>query len=304
VTAPRLAGLVDRGGAVLAVLGGRGSQESWGAEWRALLGGTPGPTVESTGAAGVGLAVLHYDHPIFEAFRGPRSGDFGSARVYRYRRFQPAEGTTVLAQYDDGSPALLERRSGSGRKVLTWTSDFDDVWTDLPVQPVFLPLAHQILRYLAGYTERRSAFTVGQLLDLDAARQVLGTASDVGVETPSGRRIGLGRTAAGVVLEEPGFYTLRAIGERSASRRVAVNLDPAEADLTPLDQETVAAAVRPTGSAASATSAAPAASAALSPAERERRQGIWWYLVMGAVVLALAETLLSNRLPAIGRVGT
>jgi hypothetical protein len=39
-------------------------------------------------------------------------------------------------------------------------------------------------------------------------------------------------------------------------------------------------------------------------AERERRQGVWWYLVVGAVVLALAETLLSNRLPALRRVGT
>ncbi|MBI2537327.1 MAG: hypothetical protein HYW06_10295, partial [Gemmatimonadetes bacterium] len=39
----------------------------------------------------------------------------------------------------------------------------------------------------------------------------------------------------------------------------------------------------------------------LSRADLERRQGLWWYLVAGAVVLALAESFLSNRLPAIGR---
>jgi hypothetical protein len=65
-----------------------------------------------------------------------------------------------------------------------------------------------------------------------------------------------------------------------------------------MDLDAFRAAVRPAEAAAAAE---PSGEAVISPAERERRQGLWWYLVVGAVVLALAETLLSNRLPALGR---
>ena len=33
-----------------------------------------------------------------------------------------------------------------------------------------------------------------------------------------------------------------------------------------------------------------------SPEDRERRQGLWWYLLVGAATLLLLETLLSNWL--------
>ncbi|OGU31308.1 MAG: hypothetical protein A3K13_05210 [Gemmatimonadetes bacterium RIFCSPLOWO2_12_FULL_68_9] len=120
------------------------------------------------------------------------------------------------------------------------------------------------------------------------------------VEAPNGSRAPLDASAAAVSLDEPGFYTVRALNSDLAAQTVAVNLDPGEADLTPLDLDAFLAAVAPGGSAPSTVSAG---TAPISPAERERRQGLWWYLVIGAAVLALAETLLSNRLPAVGRAG-
>ena len=54
----------------------------------------------------------------------------------------PAPGAQVLARFDDGAPALLERRVGSGR-VLLWTSSLDLAWNDLPLKPVFLPFVHR-----------------------------------------------------------------------------------------------------------------------------------------------------------------
>lgn len=296
-SAARLGQFVRRGGGALLLLGER-SGGMWGPGWRALVGGVPGAAVEPSASGGTTLAGLRYDHPVFEPFRQPKSGDFGSARIYRYRRFEPDTGSAVLARYDDGAAALVEHRAGSGR-LLVWTSGMDNLWSDLPVQPVFLPLVHQMVRYLAGYSERRAAFTVGHVLDLEAARQVVGGGSDLSVESPAGRRVALGAGAEPALsLEEPGFYTVRALGGGLAPKSVAVNVDPAEADLAPLDLDAFLAAIAPVGPAASA--ALPGA-AAISPAERERRQGLWWYLVIGAMVLALAETFLSNRLPAIGR---
>ena len=179
--------VVGAGGGLLVILGPRDATEGWGAAWTALLGGAPGVPQQPEGTSGAGLVTLAFDHPIFEVFRAPGSGDFGSTRVYRYRRFRvdSTTGTAVLAQYDDGAPALVEHRVGSG-KVLVWTSPFDNVWSDLPVQPVFLPLVHQMVRYLASFTRRPKALTVGALLDVARLRGALiaqlDRASDYGSE--------------------------------------------------------------------------------------------------------------------------
>jgi hypothetical protein len=307
--AERAAAFVRAGGGLLVVLGAQGAADRWSAEWTTLLGGTPGVPQQPDEASGAGLAALAFDHPIFEVFRAPGSGDFGSTRVYRYRGFHvdPTAAATVLAQYDDGAPALVEHRVGAG-KVLVWTSPFDNVWSDLPVQPVFLPLVHQMVRYLAEFTRRPAALTVGSPLDVSQTREALGAAAgaegspDLVLETPDGRHVPLAEATAGVLLDRPGFYRVRRVDGRPPAEDIAVNVDPAEGNLTPLDVRAFVAAVQPRGGTAAAAGGSGAAD--LPPAERERRQGVWWYLVVGAVVLALAETLLSNRLPALRRVGT
>ena len=88
-----------------------------------------------------GWSALEYGHPVFELFRAPRSGDFSAARFYGYRAVTTAAGRQVLARFDDGAPALLERRLGAGR-VLLWASSLDLDWNDFAVKPVFLPFVH------------------------------------------------------------------------------------------------------------------------------------------------------------------
>ncbi len=302
--AERATAFVRAGGGLLVILGARGAAEGWSPAWSTLLGGTPGVPQQPEGASGAGLVALAFDHPIFEVFRAPGSGDFGSTRVYRYRRFrvEVAAGVSVLAQYDDGAPALVEHRLGAG-KVLVWTSPFDNVWSDLPVQPVFLPLVHQMVRYLANFTRRPGALTVGALLDVAGVRETLGAGADLVLEAPDGGHVPVDAAATGVPLDVPGFYRARRVDGRPPAQDIAVNVDPAEGDLTPFALREFLARIEPRRSAAGAAGAAGAGAAELSAAERERRQGVWWYLVVGAVVLALAETLLSNRLPALRRAG-
>jgi Aerotolerance regulator N-terminal/von Willebrand factor type A domain len=304
--AARATAFVRAGGGLLVILGPRGAAESWSPAWSALLGGMPGVPQQPEGASGVGLVALAFDHPIFEVFRAPGSGDLASTRVYRYRRFRvdPAGGATALAQYDDGAPALVEHRLGAG-KVLVWTSPFDNVWSDLPVQPVFLPLVHQMVRYLASFARRPGALTVGALLDVGQVREALGAGSALVLETPDGRHVPLDSAGAGVSLDAPGFYRARRMDGRPPAQDVAVNVDPVEGDLTPLDVKAFVAAVEPRNRMMDAGEGGGGqGQAALSAAERERRQGVWWYLVVGAVVVALAESLLSNRLPALRRPGS
>ena len=201
------------------------------------------------------LGFLDYSHPVFEVFKAPRSGDFSAAHMFEYRTVEPAATDRVIARYDDGAVAAVERKVGAGR-VIVWTSTLDDTWTDIAVKPIFLPLVQQLARYLAHYEQPQSWFTVGQVLDLNARGR---NKSDRVVVTPSGQRLSHGVSGEGMptdsgVLElnEQGIYEIRTTGAAAPRPEAfAVNLDPAESDLAPLDPQELVAFV--TGHAAAET---------------------------------------------------
>ena len=97
----------------------------------------PGPLGRPVDRAGrgAGLGFVDYSHPVFELFSAPRSGDVTTARFFRYRPIEVDELTSVIARFDDGSPALLEHRVNSGR-VFFWASTLDNFWNDLALNPV------------------------------------------------------------------------------------------------------------------------------------------------------------------------
>ena len=111
---------------------GEAIRRPWGGEWSAALPGTIGPIVDRAGEAGGTLAWIDYDHPVFDVFNAPRSGDFATARFLRYRRLtiradsahrtggvaDTASGSHVLARFDDGIPALVEQRVGRGKVLI------------------------------------------------------------------------------------------------------------------------------------------------------------------------------------------
>jgi hypothetical protein len=247
---------------------------------------------------------------VFEVFNAPHSGDFSGAKFFRYRAFDSAVSEGVLARFDDGVPALVEHRLGSGR-VLVWTSTLDTFWNDLARQPVFLPFMHQLVKHSASYAEASSWHTVGEVLDVDATRDgargeseddASGRSFDLVGSPPSSRKIILPRTEerALLPLEEQGFYDIRRAGTGggASSSSVAVNLDTAESDLSRLDPEELVASVtfRETGAPGSG-----GAEASDSREAQEGRQGYWWFLLSGALLLLASETFLSNRLSMAGR---
>jgi hypothetical protein len=281
---------VERGGGLLVVTGERAS---WPAGEADLLPGKLGAAVDRTSGRAGSLGYLDYSHPVFEIFKAPRSGDFSAAHIFQYRALEPTPADRVLARYDDGAAAAVERRVGDGR-VVAWTSTLDDSWTDVAVKPVFLPLVHQLVRYLARYEQPASWFTVGQVLDLNARSR--GRADRI-VVTPSGERIGPSGNAQsqGILeLNEQGIYELRTV-VASAGRpeSIAVNIDPAESDLAAMDPRELVAAV--TGH-ATIEEGEPAAPQDMTREEVERRQGLWWYLLFAGLLLLAAETVISNRL--------
>ena len=278
---------VERGGGLLVVTG---DHTTWPTQESDLLPGRLGNAVDRTGGLPGSLGYLDYSHQVFELFKAPRSGDFSAAHVFRYRSVDVTEGDRVLARYDDGGVAAAERRVGQGR-VVVWTSTLDDSFSDIGVKPVFLPLVHQMVRYLANYEQPASWYTVGQVLDV--AQRAKGRTDRV-VVTPSGARVAQGGRGL-VELSEQGVYEIRSVSGGGSARpeSIAVNIDPVESDLAPLDTRELVAAV--TGH-ANPESAEPAIAEQLTQEDIEKRQGLWWYLLLGGVGLLAVETLIANRL--------
>ncbi|MDF2776062.1 MAG: double-transrane region domain protein, partial [Geminicoccaceae bacterium] len=270
----RLVEYVNNGGGLLVALGDRSAPRERPAYAAELLPATADAPIDRTTDRGGTLGYIDRSHPIFEVFSAPRSGDFSTPRFFRYRSVTPGPGDEQLARFDDGHIALLERKVGRGR-VIVFTSSFDGIWNDLPLQPVFLPVAHQLAKYAAAYADERPWSVVGQVANLpgifrDSAGQA-GTASEVEyvAVAPSGERTRLaGTTRRTVELTEQGFYEMQRVGSRGGPRVVAVNVDLAESDLTAVEPQLLTGAMV-AGAAADTTAGAEAS----TPVDIERRQG-------------------------------
>lgn len=234
-------------------------------------------------------------HPVFEPFRASAAAQFASAQFNEIRRGRAVGDAQVLARFDDGSPALLERRVGRGR-VLYWASSFTRAAGDLVLQPVFVPFVQQLVRYAGAGLETPAGLAVGSVIDVNnlvpADREAI-------VYWPGGQRIRVPAGTTGrsrsVRLSEAGIYQVRGTGEGATTQLVAVNVDVAESDLTPLNAETFQDAI----TIRTATEAV--LPAALQPHEQERQQNIWWYLLLIAFVFLAIETFWGNRISAAWR---
>ncbi len=295
-TAARLKRFVENGGGLFVVMG---PQASWSGSAVDLLPGTPAAVVDRTRGDAATLGGLAYGHAVFEPFRAPRSGDFSAARFFGYRSVTASKDAQVLARFDDGSPALVERQMGRGRALL-WGSTLDLYWNDLALKPVFLPFVHQVVRYLSSYRERPPFSTVGQVIDLTEFAEEAGSNSRTGgkptgrlVLTPSGKREDLeGDRSRVLELDEQGFYEIREARAGSPTAVAASNVELIEADLTPIDPKEIAAAVT-----AGARGADAGTNAVTLPDEaQERIQRLWWYLLFAGILLLTAESVVAHRL--------
>ncbi len=292
VVPPGLAGgelkhFVERGGGLLVAVG---PHTSWPAAETGLLPGKLGSTIDRSGGRGATLGFKDYSHPVFEIFKAPRSGDLSAPRFHHYRTIEAGPEDRVLARYDDGAVAAVERRIGTGR-VIVLTSSLDDSWNDLAKKPVFLPLLHALTKYLARYEQQAAWRTVGDVVDVAAKSK-----QDRSIVTPSNERRIMRTNDPGLLeLNEKGIYEIRttAVGT-GRPERIAVNLDPVESDLSVLDPLELVAMV--TGHATQAVSQGQAAPQQLSAAEAERQQSLWWYVLLAGLLLLTTEILVANRL--------
>jgi hypothetical protein len=213
-----------------------------------------------------------------------------------------------LARFDDGATAMAERRLGNGR-VIAFTSTLDADWNDFPTHGMFVPIVQETVQYLAQFTQPEPWHLVGRMLDMSApvasivregqANRTPGGASGMsGVAvSPSGQQLTLGGSggAQSIELAEQGFYAVRLAGMgNQRPYAVAVNLAPAESDLAGIPPAELLSTTTTGQTAASPGQSLEATD--ISPADMEKKQSLWWFLLVAGIVLLLGEAVLANRL--------
>ena len=211
-----------------------------------------------------------------------RANRWEGVKFYQVFRIE-APGARVLARVTDQTPILLEKQEGAGRVIL-FASTFDNIANDFPLHSAFVPFVEQTARYLCGLEESAGSLPVGAYYELRKTRAEGGAADVLG---PNGRRVlDLSQTssALGFTLAEEGFYEIR----RGSGRQelVAVNADRRESDFELIPKETLAL-WQNTGEGSAVT--AGASTAAPKPIS------FWWYVLLVAFLLAVAESMVASR---------
>src|SRR5215831_13805 len=184
-----------------------------------------------------------------------------------------------------GEPIAGGKYSGREGDVLVFASTFDYLENDFPIHASFVPFIEQTSRYLGRLDAGPASTMVGAFAELRDTKEK-GAAVDV-LDPKGERALSLDEAtkAQNIQYTMAGFYDIRRPNGRN--ELVAVNADRRESDLTPVPQEsltwwqsTATGSVGPAGTAAE---------------ETNKPVSLWWYVMMGVLLLAVAESLLGNR---------
>jgi len=201
-----------------------------------------------------------------------------------YQAIHVAPGNArVAARLSDQTPLLLDQQVGAGH-VVVFASTFDNVANDFPLHASFVPFIQQTARYLGRLDDGPSSLPVGSFEELRDAKE---QGSAVDVLDPKGERafsLAEASKAQNIQFTMAGFYDIRRPNGRN--ELVAVNADRRESDLTPASPE---ALTLWQNTASGGTDAGQDARAEQKPLS------LWWYVMLAALALALAESLLGNR---------
>lgn len=270
---------VNEGGSLLIAPGDRVN----GAGFNQLLGGvSPAVLNESIRFANndyLVIADMDRRHPVLL----PLGVDWG-VRFTGYWSVGAADDADVLMQFDNGSPALVERRVGRGN-VLLFASSLDTEWNNLPLQGLYLPFVHESLRYLAQATSKERAYRIGSLIDLS---EVSREGARVQVTGPSGEAIALNGNGSSFTPRQIGFLTVDA-GE--GLQYYAVNANPEESNLEKMSPSALVDNI--TNPETQPVQTEQVRTAQLV-AELEGPQRVWWWVLLLVMLMLLAETRIAN----------
>ncbi|MCU0722483.1 MAG: BatA domain-containing protein [Planctomycetes bacterium] len=311
-----LARAVRGGGALLVFLGDKVRAEDYNERlWQEGRGLLPLKLTRVLGDANepVALDPRSRRHPAFSVFEDPAYHEWlvlpQTAYWFGMEVPDPLPEGVAVAAWFGKDPAVVEKTVDRGRVMVVATSA-DVEWTDLPKNPVYLPLVHEIIYYLVRDEGKRRNLRLGEALEWFLSRGQY--SEDVSVVLPSGGRAALEpprelpdghfQVTFGPVAE-PGLFELqvrKGAGGDAPSVREAfcANVDATEGDLAKASGELLEAVVPPelrkkfsrAGEGASRPSAAP-----------EEGSELWRVLLTALAAVLVLESFLAQRFGDYGR---
>ena len=255
--------------------------------------------METSDEVDSGWHLTSYDKaaPMFAVFREPNSGNLSLPQFTHRFTLTPAPGSAVVAEFEDGVPAIVARPVGEGRVVLV-NSSADTAWTDWQKHKTFVPWLHATARYVtrrdqAHEREAVPLFTSDTELELDLTQETDLKKQKLKLQRVGGNEVSFLTDDDGVaqdlLLETPGIYILKDSTGREL-RRLAANLPTVESDLSTLPPAEVEQQI--------VRNSEPEAQmlAAGLFGDPTRGKELWRALLLGALGLLLLEPILANRM--------
>jgi len=276
---------ISKGSSVLIALGTSAAHHA-----RIPLWGSEVKDVHDYARAGETATVAQVDFsyvPLEQTQPGRDNGGWADVKVF-YAAVVDLAQARVAANLSDGTPLLLDKQLGEGH-VMLLASGLENLTNDLPLHPLFVAFVDRTARYLSGSTQLSGSKLVDSYVQLRGAAAPSGAVTNVEVIDPDGRRplsLNEARTVQSFRMERAGFYQVRFANGQDAV--IGVNPDRRESDLTPLarDVQTLWSGNSGNGSAREAGSE--------SVELNSRPVTLWWYVMLLALVVALAERALAS----------
>lgn len=236
-----LADFVEKGGGLVMIPGDnlnlRQYNDGLGAKFNLpRFGETMGLRADPDAA--FGIDKVDFSHPIFYGmFQAKEQQRFESPQIYFAIKVKPGSHSQSIIQYSDGHPFLIESRIGSG-SVLMYTTGIQDEWSDFAQKTIFAPLIHRSVAYLASlYAEKPIALLVGEPIKYKFSELLR---DEIEMVRPNQARIKINPITMGdqyfIEYSEtdiPGIYNAQRSEQVLA--QWAVNLDPRESEVTPIE---------------------------------------------------------------------
>jgi hypothetical protein len=282
-----LAQYVARGGGVFIALGTHSGRRAeiplWGAGIVDVRDFARSGSVATLGQVDFSFPALNQSHP------GRDSGGWSAVKIFYVSVVDPG-AARVAARIADGTPLLLDKQIGEGH-VLLFTSGLDNLTNDLPLHPVFVAFVDRAARYLSGTERLTGSQLVDSFVQLRSSAEPVGAVASVEVIDPDGHRplsLDEARTAQTFHLTRAGFYQIHFANGREAV--IGVNPDRLESNLESLPPDILKLW---NGSTNTPSSSQLAGSVPVqSP---NRTVNLWWYVMLLALIAALAEMAVASR---------
>ena len=165
---------------------------------------------EATVGRDVMLGEIAFDHPLFAPLAAPQFNDFTKIHFWKYRRIEPESlgEARVLARFENGDPAVIEKTLGKGRLVIM-TSGWSPADSQLARSSKFVPLMSGLLegRNAGRWTPRITWFTTAcRCRGIDGAVSLT-------VHKPDGTTVTIPRDRdVFAETDQPGVYTIDTAG--------------------------------------------------------------------------------------------